>query len=120
MCDKIILLFDLQMFYLVGLGLGGVKDITVHGLEVVKSAEKVYLEAYTSILPFGPSATELEEFYGRSVELADREMIEQKSADILQSAKSSVVCLLVVGDPLGATTHCDLLLRAKEMGNKLN
>eukprot|EP00966_Prymnesium_polylepis_P269211 6218959-Prymnesium_polylepis.1 len=24
--------------------------------------------------------------------------------------------MLVVGDPFGATTHCDLLARAKEMG----
>ena len=38
------------MFYLVGLGLADEKDITVRGLEVVKKAERVYLEAYTSIL----------------------------------------------------------------------
>lgn len=38
------------MLYLVGLGLADEKDITVRGLEVVKSASKVYLEAYTSIL----------------------------------------------------------------------
>lgn len=41
------------MLYLVGLGLGDVKDITVKGLEIVKSADKVYLEAYTSILTVG-------------------------------------------------------------------
>lgn len=38
------------MLYLVGLGLADEKDITVRGLEVVKNAERVYLEAYTSIL----------------------------------------------------------------------
>lgn len=38
------------MLYLVGLGLADEKDITVRGLEVVKSASRVYLEAYTSIL----------------------------------------------------------------------
>lgn len=38
------------MLYLVGLGLGDETDITVKGLEVVKKAERVYLEAYTSIL----------------------------------------------------------------------
>lgn len=41
------------MFYLIGLGLGDAKDITVKGLEVVKNAERVYLEAYTSILTVG-------------------------------------------------------------------
>jgi diphthine methyl ester synthase len=38
------------MFYLVGLGLGDERDITVKGLDVVKKAARVYLEAYTSIL----------------------------------------------------------------------
>jgi diphthamide biosynthesis methyltransferase len=34
----------------VGLGLSDETDITVKGLEVVKKASRVYLEAYTSIL----------------------------------------------------------------------
>lgn len=41
------------MLYLVGLGLADETDITVKGLEVVKRAERVYLEAYTSILHAG-------------------------------------------------------------------
>lgn len=41
------------MLFLVGLGLGDAKDITIKGLEVVKRAKKVYLEAYTSILTVG-------------------------------------------------------------------
>jgi len=38
------------MFYVIGLGLCDEKDITVRGLEAVKSCSRVYLEAYTSIL----------------------------------------------------------------------
>ena len=38
------------MLYLVGLGLSDETDITVRGLEIVKKASRVYLEAYTSIL----------------------------------------------------------------------
>lgn len=38
------------MLYLIGLGLNDEKDITVNGLEVVRRAERVYLEAYTAIL----------------------------------------------------------------------
>lgn len=41
------------MFYLVGLGLGDAKDITVKGLEIVHKCDKVYLESYTSILTVG-------------------------------------------------------------------
>jgi hypothetical protein len=39
-----------KMFYFIGLGLADEKDITVKGLEIVKNAERVYLEAYTAIL----------------------------------------------------------------------
>lgn len=38
------------MLYLVGLGLSDETDITVKGLDIVKKASRVYLEAYTSIL----------------------------------------------------------------------
>ena len=38
------------MLYLIGLGLGDERDITLRGLEAVKRCSKVYLEAYTSIL----------------------------------------------------------------------
>ena len=38
------------MLFLVGLGLADETDITVKGLNVVKRASRVYLEAYTSIL----------------------------------------------------------------------
>jgi len=104
------------MLYLIGLGLGDAKDITVRGLEVVKGAKQVYLEAYTSILTIGKEA--LEEYYGREVIVADREFVEQKSEEIIDSAVDSDVAFLVVGDPFGATTHTDLVLRAKESGVK--
>jgi hypothetical protein len=39
-----------NMLYLIGLGLSDEADITVKGLEIVKKASRVYLEAYTSIL----------------------------------------------------------------------
>lgn len=38
------------MLFLIGLGLADETDITVKGLEIVKKAARVYLEAYTSIL----------------------------------------------------------------------
>lgn len=38
------------MLYLVGLGLADETDITLKGLNVVKRAERVYLESYTSVL----------------------------------------------------------------------
>lgn len=102
------------MLYLIGLGLGDEKDITVRGLEAVRSCEKIFLEAYTSIL--GVDKNRLEEFYGKSIDLADRELVESGSDNILGEARTSNVALLVIGDPFGATTHTDLFIRAKELG----
>lgn len=45
-----------SMLYLVGLGLGDAKDITVKGLEAVRRCRRVYLEAYTSVLTVGKEA----------------------------------------------------------------
>jgi len=39
-----------KMMYFIGLGLADEKDITLKGLEIVKSAERVYLEMYTAVL----------------------------------------------------------------------
>ncbi|XP_072929880.1 diphthine methyl ester synthase isoform X1 [Epargyreus clarus] len=102
------------MFYLIGLGLGDAKDITVRGLETIKTCDKVYLEGYTSILTVGKEV--LEDFYGRPLIVADRELCESSIDEILKEAKDKNIALLVVGDPLGATTHTDMLLRAKEFG----
>ncbi|KAK7721005.1 diphthine synthase [Diaporthe eres] len=101
------------MLYLVGLGLSDETDITVKGLEVVKKASRVYLEAYTSILLVDQPV--LEAYYGRPVILADREMVESNSEEILRDAQTEDVAFLVVGDPFGATTHTDLVLRAREL-----
>lgn len=43
------------MLYIIGLGLGDEKDITLRGLEAVKKCQKVFIEAYTSLLSFGLS-----------------------------------------------------------------
>ncbi|KAG5850127.1 hypothetical protein ANANG_G00078930 [Anguilla anguilla] len=102
------------MLYFIGLGLGDTKDITVKGLEIIKQCSRVYLEAYTSILTVGKEA--LEEFYGRELILADRDMVEQEAEEILKGADVSNVAFLVVGDPFGATTHSDLVLRAVNAG----
>ncbi|BGO92809.1 hypothetical protein NBRC10512_007928 [Rhodotorula toruloides] len=98
------------MLYLVGLGLHDEKDVTVRGMEAIKGSERVYLEAYTSILGVGKER--LDAFYGKDIVVADRDMVEMDSDEILRDADKVDVAFLVVGDPFGATTHADLLLRA--------
>ncbi len=97
--------------YLIGLGLSDEKDITVKGLEVVKKCGKLYLESYTSKLAC--SVKDLEKLYGKKIELANRQLVEDAS-QILAEAKKQDVALLIIGDPLCATTHWDILQRAKE------
>ncbi|CAI0382740.1 unnamed protein product [Linum tenue] len=107
------------MLYVIGLGLGDEKDITLRGLEAVKKCEKVFMEAYTSLLSFGLSddgIATLENLYGKPITIADREMVEEKADEILSAAGASDVAFLVVGDPFGATTHSDLVVRARELG----
>lgn len=47
--------------------------------------------------------------------IADRELVEQGADEILNLAKETNVAFLVVGDPFGATTHTDLVLRARSL-----
>jgi len=103
--------------YMIGIGLWDEKDITVKGLEAVRKCKEVFLENYTSKL--GVPVKRLEEFYGKKILLADRELVEKHSDSILNNAKSSDVAFLVIGDVFGATTHTDLYLRAKEHGIKV-
>jgi len=103
--------------YFIGIGLNDEKDITVKGLETVKKADFVYLEAYTSILQIPVS--KLEKFYNKKIISSDRNLVEKKAEQtILKNAKDKNVAFLVIGDPMCATTHTDLLLRAKKSGIK--
>lgn len=61
------------------------------------------------------TVTVQESFYGRPVIVADREMVESSSDEILEGADKLDIAFLVVGDPFGATTHTDLVLRAQEL-----
>lgn len=105
------------MLYLIGLGLSHETDITVRGLETVKKCKRVYLEAYTSIL-MAADKLSLEQFYGKEVILADRELVETGADSILAGADKDDIAFLVVGDVFGATTHTDLVIRATELGIK--
>lgn len=60
-----------------------------------------------------------EAFYGKDIVLADRNVVESEADSIYASAKDEDVSFLVVGDPLCATTHTDLIIRARELGVKV-
>ena len=104
------------MLYLVGLGLGGVDDVTAAGARAIAESDLVFLECYTSVLP-GGSAAELSARFGKEVAVADRGAVEAGEEALLGPVEQGRrVALLVVGDPFGATTHTDLQWRAVERG----
>ena len=100
--------------YLIGIGLSSQKDITVRGLEAVRSSDIIYLENYTSLLSC--SKEDLERFYEKKIVLADRSASEEGDERIVEQARDKIVTFLVIGDPLSATTHIDLFKLAKEKG----
>jgi diphthine synthase len=100
----------------IGLGLFDVKDISVKGLEVAKDSEVLFAEFYTARL-IGSTISEIEELVGKKIEVLDRERFE-KGDEIINAALENKVGVLVAGDPMTATTHVSLRLRAKAEGIK--
>ncbi len=104
------------MLFFVGLGLYDEKDVSVRGQEVIREADLVCAEFYTSRL-MGASKTKLERFYEREIRLLSRDEVEVDPGWLVQ-AREKNVAFLVGGDPMVSTTHLDLRLRALEMGIK--
>src|SRR5256884_3346929 len=93
----------------IGLGLHDEKDITLRGLEEARSAEVVFMELYTSGLA-GARLGSVERLIGKIRRLSRTEVEDGRT--ILEAAAKQKVAFLVVGDPMAATTHVDLRLRA--------
>ena len=96
--------------YLIGTGLNDEKDITVKGLEIIRNCYAVYLENYTSLM--NCSISDLEKFYGKKIRVVNREFVEQ-TENLVTQARDKNIAFLVIGDPFGATTHIDLMLKCK-------
>lgn len=94
----------------VGLGLDDERGVTLKGLEEARSADSVFAEFYTSTLREG-ALERLSEMIGRGIKTLSREEVEDGKA-LLDACADRKVALLVAGDPMTATTHIDLRLRA--------
>ena len=99
--------------WLIGLGPGDLQQMTVAALDAARSADYRFLEGYTALLP-PDEVVNLEGLIGHW-ELRMRSAVEEPH-DLLALAQTAKVALLVVGDPLQATTHVDLQIRCEEMG----
>jgi len=100
----------------VGLGLYDERDLSLRAVDEIKTADKVFAELYTSLMP-GLKTEELERLIGKKVTVISRKILEEEEGQqILQETKQDKVVFLVPGDPMIATTHVDLCIRAKKMG----
>ncbi len=100
------------MLSFVGLGISGFESIPIEGLDVISTADIVYLEQFTS--PIGKSDLEkIQNAIKGEFKPAKRWLVEDGN-EILENAKGKNVVLLSYGDPYIATTHIELRARAIE------
>ncbi len=103
------------MLKLIGIGLYDEMDISLRGVEEGRSCDELFIETYTNV--WHGSKEKLESIIGKKIEEIPRERVE--SDFLIEHSKHKDVCLFVVGDPLSATTHAELILEAKARGIKV-
>ena len=99
--------------WLIGIGPGDLDHMTERARSVARGCSKRFLEGYTAVLP--PTEEERLESVVGGWERLMRDDVE-KPDELLDLARSGPVALLVVGDPMQATTHIDLEERCVEEG----
>ena len=98
----------------IGLGLHDEKGITLRGLEAARAADVLFAEFYTSAL-LGTRIEAVEALLGKRITRLTRDEVES-GGKVLEAARERRVAFLVAGDPMVATTHVDLRLRAAAEG----
>ena len=98
------------MLWFIGLGVSGISELSDRTLSVIKNAEIVYLESFTS--PITESEKEeLETICNGEFKIAKRWLVEDGN-EILENAKKKETVLVSYGDPYIESTHLELKTRA--------
>ena len=98
------------MLWFVGLGISGISELSDNTISVIKNADIVYLESFTS--PISEIEKEqLANMCDGEFKIAKRWLVEDGN-EILENAKQREVVLISYGDPYIATTHLELKTRA--------
>ena len=100
------------MIYIIGMGLDSYNDISLRSLEILKKADKIYFENYTSLQQ--KPISQLEEYIGKPIVICNRDSVESEDF-FFREALDNVIVILVAGTPLFATTHIGLLVKGREM-----
>jgi diphthine synthase len=88
--------------------------MTVKALNALMGCDIVYAEFYTSVL-IGTGPDDLASVLGKKIEILDRMQVEEEET-IIEKARTMRVGFVTAGDTMSATTHVDLLIRARDEG----
>jgi diphthine synthase len=101
----------------IGLGLHDELGLSLRGQAEARSCAQIFVEFYTSVMPCLSIENLSKIIGGKKVQVLSRADVEEKAKQIILSkAKVGKVGFLVPGDPMTATTHVDLRLRAHRAG----
>lgn len=98
------------MLWIAGLGISGIESISIETQKLLKNADIVYLEQFTSPVTKLES-NKIRKLVKGEFKIAKRWMVED-GKEILKNSKKKNVVLLTYGDPYIATTHIELRTRA--------
>ncbi|MGI0091111.1 MAG: diphthine synthase, partial [Nitrososphaerales archaeon] len=104
-----------KLLYFVGLGLE--QSFSLKALKSLRGCDHVYYESYTSPVVNDEIMNELGGLSNPlpKVESVKREFVED-GRKILEAAQSFTIALICSGDPMVATTHQELRIRAIKLG----
>ena len=98
------------MFWFIGLGVSGISELSDKTISIIKNADVVYLESFTSPIS-EDEKIQLEKISTGEFKIAKRWLVEDGN-EILENAKERETVLISYGDPYIATTHLELKTRA--------
>jgi diphthine synthase len=88
--------------------------MSFRALTILRNCDEIFAEFYTSKMN-DAQPKDLESFIGKKLTIVKRADVEEKDI-ILAAARKKKVAFVTAGDPMSATTHVDLRLRALEEG----
>jgi diphthine synthase len=98
----------------IGLGLHDETDMSLKALDEAKGCDLLYAEFYTSA-HMGMRIERIEGLVGKKVRVLKREDVEEGDL-LIDESRAHKVGFLVPGDPMMATTHVELRMRAEKEG----
>jgi diphthine synthase len=104
--------------YFIGMGLS--RSLMTEGAKhILVNSDIIIYDTYTSV------SCDITPDYIKSITRgevieADRNLLENRSNEIIAMAKEKIVSIATIGDPMIATTHVSLAIEAKKSGIKVN